>query len=146
MLNIATLHCVPFMSVNDTTSGEVHELLGCRLMMQMPSPDEPLFFLMPRASLFLKPVTNSAAVYASMSSEQMLNMATSQSVTFAPMIAIIQLPVIGLMIHMPSPDEPLFCWAPPLPRRAMAWGLGLQQSGAVACVLRPKHTITYIHI
>ena len=55
-----------------------------------------------------------------MSSEQMLNMATSQSVTFAPLLAIV---IIGwTMMQMPSPDEPLFCWATPLPR----WGYSNQ--------------------
>ena len=53
-----------------------------------------------------------------------------------------QLPAVGLMIQMPSPNEPLFCSATPLPRGAMAWEpWGLQQSGAAACVLSPVQQV-----
>ena len=43
----ATLHHVPFASVNGTTSGEVHELP--ELVIQMPPPDEHLLCLMREA-------------------------------------------------------------------------------------------------
>ena len=45
---------------------------------------------------------------------------------------------------MPSPDEPLFCWATPLPRKAMAWGPGATAIRRCRLCSEP-YTYTYTH-
>ena len=119
MFNMATLHSMSFEGpINNITSGEVHGLPGCRLVVQMPSPDMPLLCLMPcgwKASDFLKPVADSFMVNgASVSSQPMFNMATLHCMSFEPINTITtgeghELPGCRLVIQMPSHDEPLFC-------------------------------------
>ncbi|OLP88386.1 hypothetical protein AK812_SmicGene30283 [Symbiodinium microadriaticum] len=92
MLNMTTLQSVSFEPINTNTSGEVYELPGCRLVVQMPSPDGTLLCLMPsgwKANDFLKPVADSSMVNcASVSSQPMFNMATLHSMSFEPTNAI----------------------------------------------------------
>ena len=89
----------------------VHELPDCRLVVQMPSPDEPLLCLMPcgwKARDFLKPVADSFMVKgASVSSQPMFNMATQHSMSFELINTITtgeghKLPSCRVVIQMPS--------------------------------------------